>query len=150
MGVRTPWLDCEARDWGSVRPELFILAPGGTAVSGPRDSDPMAAVGLLDDAVVRTVLEATARRPRSAADLADLADVSRQTVYRRLERLQAAGLVAERTRPRADGHHETAYEATFEELRVELTDEGLSFTLDLEPPESDAADELTKLWRNFR
>lgn len=150
MDAWTPLLDREQCVGRPVRPELFSVAPGGSSVSGPPDSDPMATVGLLDDAVVRTVLEATACRPRSAADLAELADVSRQTVYRRLQRLQAAGLVDERMRPRADGHHETAYEATFEELRVELTDEGLSFTLELQSSASDAADELTKLWENFR
>lgn len=119
-------------------------------MSGPSDPALGTVVGLLDDDYARTVLEATARKPHSAAELAEVADVSRQTVYRRLEGLKAAGLVAESTRPRADGHHETVYEAALSELRVELTDEGFSFTIDLEPPESDAADELTKLWEGFR
>lgn len=130
--------------------ELFVPSPRGTPVSGPSEPALGTVVGLLDDGCVRAMLEATAREPHSAAELAEVADVSRQTVYRRLDGLEAAGLVAESTRPRADGHHETVYEAALSELRVELTDEGLSFTLDLEPPEADAADELTKLWDDFR
>lgn len=122
------------------------------AADGVGDADPdlETVVGLLDDETTRAVLAATAREPRSAADLADLADVSRQTVYRRLDRLTAAGLVTDRTSPRPDGHHETVYEATLSELSVELDEDGFSFDLVREEPADDAADRLTDLWRNFQ
>lgn len=107
-----------------------------------------AVVDLLGDECARRVLVATAGKPRSVPELDELVDVSRQTVYRRLERLREAGLVGERTRPRADGHHETVYEATLSELHVTLTEDGFAFEIEVEP-EPDAADELTRLWRQF-
>lgn len=118
--------------------------------SEPQDPDLATVVGLLDDACARTILETTARQPRSAGDLADQTDVSRQTVYRRLDRLRSAGFVNEHTRPRSDGNHETVYKATFDRLRIRLTDDGFAFDLDIDSTEPDAADELTDLWRDFR
>ena len=107
-----------------------------------------AVADLLGDECARQVLVATAGKPRSAAELDELIDVSRQTVYRRLERLEEAGLVDERTRPRSDGHHDTVYEATLSELHVALTEDGFTFDIEVES-EPDAADELTRLWRQF-
>ena len=104
---------------------------------------------LLGDECVRQVLVATAAEPRSAAELDELIDVSRQTVYRRLERLEEAGLVGEHTRLREDGHHETVYRATLSELQIALTEDGFTFEVEVEP-EPDAADELTRLWRQFQ
>lgn len=118
-------------------------------MSESSDPDLATVVGLLGDTGTRTIMEAVAAGARSPAELAELTDVSRQAVYRRLDRLQAAGLVRDRTRPRADGHHETVYAATLTELHLELTEEGFAFTVETEPPEPDPADELTRLWRNF-
>lgn len=118
-------------------------------MSEPSEPDLDTVADLLGEDGTRTIMEAVAASPRSPAEIAELADVSRQTVYRRLDRLQTAGLVSERTRPRADGHHETIYAATLTEFHLELTDEGFAFTVETEPPEPDPADELTRLWRNF-
>ncbi|MFC7236244.1 ArsR/SmtB family transcription factor [Halosegnis marinus] len=105
-------------------------------------------VALLDDEYARAVLAATDGRARSATELAATLDASKQTVYRRLERLREAGLVAEATRPRSDGHHETVYTATLERVSVELR-EG-EFAVEVETDgERDAADTLTDLWRRF-
>lgn len=101
-------------------------------------------VGLLDDEHAREILAATSIEPMASADLAERCDASRQTVYRRLDNLQDAGLLAERTRPRADGHHDTVYVATLSDIRVELR-EG-EFDFELECREPDMADELSRLW----
>lgn len=111
------------------------------------DPDLTTVVGLLDDACVRTILTATSVEPMSANELASRCEVSRQTVYRRLDQLEAAGFVAERTRPREDGHHEAVYAATVEEISVRLCDGDLEF--EVERPRRDAADELERLWRDF-
>ena len=108
------------------------------------DVDFETVVGLLDDAYAREILAATSTEPMSASDLADHCDASRQTMYRRLDRLQDAGLVAERTRPREDGHHDAVYVATLRSARVVLR-EG-SFEFECERDEPDMADELTRLW----
>ncbi|WP_337250411.1 winged helix-turn-helix domain-containing protein [Halosegnis marinus] len=117
---------------------------------GPPVTDPgfETVVALLDDEYARAVLAATDGRARSATELAATLDASKQTVYRRLERLREAGLVAEATRPRSDGHHETVYTATLERVSVELR-EG-EFAVEVETDgERDAADTLTDLWRRF-
>lgn len=116
------------------------------SVSDGGDADIDTVAGLLADGDTRSILEAVAEEPSAAAELAELVDVSRKTVYRRLDRLHGAGLVSKHTRPRADGHHETVYTATFEGVHVELTDEGLICRVETG---ADPADELTKLWGEF-
>lgn len=111
------------------------------------DVDPAAVVEMLDDECARTVLTATSQEPMSASELADVCDVSLPTVYRRVERLAALDLLRERTRPRADGHHDTVYVASFDRFEVELTDGALEFAL--ERAEPDPADELARLWERF-
>ncbi|MEY7848155.1 ArsR/SmtB family transcription factor [Natrarchaeobius sp. A-rgal3] len=101
-------------------------------------------VSLLDDEYARAILEATRTEPMSANELTDRCDASLSTVCRRLERLEDANLVRERTRPRPDGHHDTIYAATLEELRLRLDEDGFSF--DLRRREEDAADRLQRLW----
>ena len=65
----------------------------------------------------------------SAPELTELCDASRATVYRRLDDLSERGLVAERTRPDADGHHRTVYRATLDRVVVDLTEEGFEVTV---------------------
>lgn len=111
------------------------------------DADLETVVGLLDDDHVRTILEATSLEPRSASELAERCGASQQTVYRRLDRLQEAGLVTDRTRMRRDGHHDTVYAAALDEVSIRLRDGELSF--ELRRTRRDAADELADLWRRF-
>ena len=51
-------------------------------------------LALLDDEYARAILVAASLEPLSASELADRCDASRTTVYRQLERLEAAGLVS--------------------------------------------------------
>lgn len=111
------------------------------------DPDLATVVGLLDDEHARAILAATSVEPLSASELASECDASLQTVYRRLERLTAAGLVDDRTRVREDGHHDAVYAATLDRLSIALRDG--SFEYELERTRGDAADELTDLWRSF-
>ncbi|ELZ02339.1 winged helix-turn-helix domain-containing protein [Natrialba asiatica] len=101
-------------------------------------------VALLDDEYARSILTATRTEAMSANELTDHCDASLSTICRRLEQLEAANLVRERTRPRADGHHDTIYVATLEEFRLRLDDEG--FTFNLRYRDEDAADRLKRLW----
>jgi predicted transcriptional regulator len=126
-----------------------VNGPSGDETGADAEPELLAIVGALENAGTRRILEAMADGPHSTAELAELVSVSRQTIYRRLDRLQDAGLVAERTRPRADGHHETVYVATLREFHVELTDDGFECTVRTEPAEADPADELTRLWGEF-
>lgn len=104
-------------------------------------------VGLLDDDHVRTILLAMSEDPLSASELTEECDAPQQTVYRRLECLQKAGLVDDRTGVRKDGHHDTVYMATLDRVSIRLRDGAFEF--ELERTHTDAGDELTDLWRKF-
>lgn len=106
-----------------------------------------AVLALLEDEHARAILTTTSVDPMSAKELSEHCDVSQATVYRRVERLTAAGLLAERTRPRADGHHDTVYVPRLDELSVRLRDGSLEF--DLATRGEDIADRLTRLWEGF-
>ena len=104
-------------------------------------------VGLLNDEYARSILTETSTQPMSAKELSRRCDTSLTTVYRRLERLEEAGLLTERTRPRPDGHHDTVYVASLDELSVRLRDG--EFEFDVDTKAEDAADRLTDLWERF-
>ncbi|MFC3957122.1 ArsR/SmtB family transcription factor [Halovivax cerinus] len=101
-------------------------------------------VSVLDDEYARSILVATCTEPMSATELADHCDASLSTISRRLDRLETADLVHERTRPRADGHHDTIYTATLAEIRLRLEADGFEF--DLRRRDEDAIDRLQRLW----
>ena len=104
-------------------------------------------VELLNDETVRTILQETSVESLSATELAERCDASQQTLYRRLEQLEDAGLVEDRTRVRKDGHHDTVYTATLGHVSITLHDGKLR--IDVERVGTEPADQLTNLWRNF-
>ena len=111
------------------------------------DSELSTVVGLLDDEYARAILTATSDEAMSATELAEVCDISTSTAYRRLERLEEEGLMLERTRPRADGHHDTVYAANLERVEVTLRDGQLHIEVDRRS--TDMADQLTRLWEHF-
>lgn len=111
------------------------------------DVDLETVASLLGDDVVRAILTATSQEPMSATELSDHCDRSLPTVTRRLDRLTDADLVAETTRPRADGHHDTVYAPTLSSVRVDLADG--EFETAVERADGDAADRLTSMWRGL-
>jgi len=60
---------------------------------------------LLGDEYTRRVLESLVEQPRTGSEVVDAADVSKATAYRRLEELEAAGLVETTLRVDAGGYH---------------------------------------------
>jgi DNA-binding MarR family transcriptional regulator len=104
-------------------------------------------VELLDDAVIRSILAVTSEEPHSAKELAEYCDVSVSSIYRRVERLEAASLLTEQTRPRADGHHDTVYVARLDRFEVTVENGEIDWTIERES--GDIADELSRMWGNF-
>lgn len=78
---------------------------------------------LLSDEYVRRLLAALEGAPRPACDLVRRCDMSKSTIYRRLNRLQEHGLVSTHTEIDPDGHHRKVYEARLERVTVEPVDE---------------------------
>lgn len=85
---------------------------------------------LFGDEYTRRVYQAVATRPRTGPAVAEAADVSRATAYRRLNRLRDAGLVRTEMMLCDDGHHKERFEAVPTSLSVSL-DDGIDTTLDV-------------------
>lgn len=103
-------------------------------------------VGLLEDDVARTILAATSVQAMSASELAERCDVSEPTIYRRLEQLRAADLVAEGTELDPGGDHYRVYRARFQRLLVELQRGDYEVELTLM---EDPADRFTRLFEEL-
>ncbi len=111
------------------------------------DAELATIASLLDNEHARQVLEATSVEQLSAAELSERCDASLPTVSRVVDRLAGVDLLTERTRVRADGHHDTVYVATLERVEVTLADGTLDLSLSKRP--RDPADELADLWEKF-
>jgi len=85
---------------------------------------PETVVALFGDGYTRDILAAIRDEPRPAREIAAECDMSRPTVYRRLERLEAAGLVTEQRRLGESGHHCRLFRAAVESVGLELGTDG--------------------------
>lgn len=114
------------------------------------DCDRAELLALLEDEYARAILTATSDEPMSATTLSEYCDASRSTVYRRLERLQECGLIEERMRFDADGHHHNVYVSRLEGVEIEFVDGEMSMTVsERELPEEDYADRLAHMWEEL-
>ena len=105
-------------------------------------------VGVLDDPDCRTILRRL-DEPRSAAELTEVTDIPRSTVYGKLDRLGDAGLVREFTEIRRDGSHTANYECSFAEVRIWLDDDrAFHARVDRADPSPD--ERLAALWTEVR
>ena len=80
---------------------------------------------LFGDEDTRRVYDAVAEQPRSGRDVAEAADVSRPTAYRRLNDLRDAGLVRTEMTICEDGHHRDRFEAVTTSLSLSLGEDGM-------------------------
>lgn len=108
--------------------ESVRSGPGRTPADASGDLSTDELLELLDAAYTRSILEAIRTEAKPARAIAEACGASRPTVYRRLNRLQEAGLVETDLKCDADGHHRTVFEAAFDSLTIEFTDDGLSVT----------------------
>lgn len=77
---------------------------------------------LFGDEYTRAVYEVVAEQPRTGRAVAEAADVSRATAYRRLNDLQEAGLIRTELQLSEDGHHRECFEAVGGSLSISLDD----------------------------
>jgi DNA-binding transcriptional ArsR family regulator len=106
----------------------------GTDVEHAPDGDPAELLALLDAEYTLAILETLREGPKPARTVADAVGASRPTVYRRLNRLRDAGLVADRIGFDDGGRQRTIFEATLETLTVDVAD-GLSVAVTTEAPD---------------
>ncbi|WP_191906211.1 MULTISPECIES: winged helix-turn-helix domain-containing protein [unclassified Haloarcula] len=79
---------------------------------------------LLGDEYVVDILQALSSDEMPARAIAEECDMSRPTVYRRLERLTEAGVVASRLHPESDGHHRQQFRLVLEGVAVQFREDG--------------------------
>jgi DNA-binding transcriptional ArsR family regulator len=119
--------------------------------AGEADGDDVGQVAeLLANPCAREVLVRTAREALSADELAERCDASRTTVYRQLERLEAADLVVGTVQFDPEGHHFDRYRASLDRVTVDLDTDGLHVTVDRTEPANDAVDRLEGLFDRLR
>lgn len=106
-------------------------------------------VDLLGDEYVWAILAETREKPRSVETLSERCDVHSSTIYRRVERLQEAGLLESRQRLHPDGHHHRVFSACLRELRIRLDGDGITVEVDSQTEKS-AADRFTRLYEGFK
>lgn len=94
--------------------------PSATSVSTD------ALISLLSDNHAREISTAIVDDAKTAREIVAECDGSRTTVYRRLNRLEDAGLLTTDTRYDTNGHHRTTYELRFDSLSIHLETGGLN------------------------
>jgi DNA-binding transcriptional ArsR family regulator len=117
-------------------------------VTVSEDPDLETVADVIGDDTARAILTATSVEPMSATELSDHCEVDVSTAYRWTDRLREAGLLAERTRPREDGHHDEVYVATLAELSVRLEDGDLEVEMTTDDS-GDRVDRLTSMWEDL-
>jgi DNA-binding HxlR family transcriptional regulator len=85
---------------------------------------------LLGDGYTQRILSALGDGPRTGSELLDALDISKPTVYRRLGRLEEAGLVETTRRIDPDGHHCKEYHAVVETIDVEFGSDGIGIAIE--------------------
>lgn len=107
--------------------------------------EPATVLETLADEDARTILR-TLNTPMTAQEIHAESDIPESTLYRKLDRLTATGLVDRRTRIRRDGHHANEYAASFAAITITREDETGALLVDITPPARTADERLVELW----
>ncbi|WP_241432368.1 winged helix-turn-helix domain-containing protein [Halogeometricum borinquense] len=106
------------------------------------DPEISAIAGVIDDQCSRCILVQAHEQYMSVSELADRCNVSESTIYRRLDPLREHGLISERKRPEADGHHFTEFRTNLDRLSIQITADGFDIEIQRRKP---MAERLTDL-----
>lgn len=108
------------------------------------ETELQAVLETLADPECREILDEL-KTEQSAQEVAERCDLPQTSAYRKLEALSGAGLVAEGTQLRADGHHVKTYEREVTGVFVLLEDDaGFDFEFVNEPTSADQR--LAQFW----
>ncbi|MFQ3320314.1 MAG: DNA-binding transcriptional ArsR family regulator [Natronomonas sp.] len=117
-------------------------------LAGDDAPDLDAVLGALYDEDCRAIIREL-DEPRTASELTERCDIPRSTLYRKLDTLTEASLLAEGTEIRDDGSHAGRYEIDFREVIVACDDER-EFDIEIERPARRADERLAELWSEVR
>lgn len=108
-----------------------------------------APANLLDvfgDRVARAILVLAKQKPRSVEEIADWLDVSKQTVYRRVDELADSDLLREHHRVDPDGNQRKEYETIMDEVTFAVDADGYTVDVQVRP---DIAGDFGDLWSDL-
>lgn len=108
------------------------------------DTDDQAVFEALADPDCRDILAAVGE-PLPAKAVAEACDLPQTSTYRKLQQLSEAGLVAEETELRPDGHHATTYVRDTTGVFVPLEGEN-AFDVERLRPRKSADKRLALMW----
>lgn len=113
------------------------------------ETDDADVVDLLGDDYVRTILVQTREAPKSVDALSEACGADPSTIYRRVRRLQEAGLLTDHQRLDPGGHHYKEYGAALRAITVRIGPEGYEVDID-RAKEEEPADRFTRLYEGFK
>lgn len=87
-------------------------------------------LSLLSDEYARRVLRALVEEPLSAREVVDRLEMSRATVYRRLNRLESAGVLESSMRIDPEGHHRRQFHVVVDRMRLSVESGGVTLETD--------------------
>lgn len=117
-------------------------------LDGQPEPELQTVLDALDDEGCRDIVQGL-EDAMSAKEVSQRCDIPLTTTYRKLELLESATLVYERTEIRPDGHHTSRYRTDFHEVRVGLDDDR-EFTVAVSRPSRTADERLADLWSEVR
>lgn len=94
------------------------------------DTDELLA--LLGDEYTRTILSTVGEDSLPAREIANRSDISRATVYRRINRLEAAGVVEEVMSIHPEGQHRREFKIAHNHIELSLADRAANDEADFE------------------
>jgi predicted transcriptional regulator len=98
------------------------------------EASPAELLELLNDTYTRQICAALGEAPKPAREVCQACECSRPTVYRRLDRLEAAGIVETTMRYEPDGNHRRVFHLRVDGVTVELRADGLSVEVETNGP----------------
>jgi predicted transcriptional regulator len=107
-----------------VRPVIDPDADPGDDPDQGTDNEAM--LSLMSDDYARGILDALGEQPLPARELVQRLDASRPTVYRRLDRLESAGVVESSMAIHPDGHHRKEFRIVVENVQLSFGTEGVT------------------------
>lgn len=112
---------------GSGTPALDRNADSSEHRIATIDQD--ATLSLLSDEYARNILDALGEESLSARELTDRMDISRATVYRRLDTLEEAGVVESTMQIHPEGHHRKQFRITIDHVNLAFDADGVSIDI---------------------
>lgn len=107
---------------------------------------PAGVFDIFGDRLCRKILVLASAQPVSADDLAEQLDVSKPTVYRRVNALHEHDLLSQQQQFDIDGNHYQQFETTLEQVVFEIDDGGYNIQLQMR---QSLADQFESFWSDL-